>query len=155
MKKYKDVAGLKSYVSSCSDALFSPDNLRIVEYRKEYINEWQSELIKQDNEKLLKDISGSANVYAIFVSDENGQFKIKYIGQSKQKGARTRLTNHLIKKHKKTGAKLQRVIDSVRNEHQIGVTWVQLEPESLRHYVEETLISSHELEWNVHGQTKT
>ncbi|HHK8521761.1 TPA: hypothetical protein ACQYCU_004485 [Vibrio parahaemolyticus] len=154
MFEFEGIASLEAMVDKCEKHLFSKTNRKVVRYRQEYLAEWLSDELKEDNEKLLKDLSGSANVYAIFESKNGKTFQVKYIGQTKQKGARTRLTNHLIKKHEKTGAKLQRVMDSVRSGNDICISWVQIEPESLRHYVEEKLIEKHSLEWNVHGQSK-
>ena len=35
----------------------------------------------------------------------------------------------------------------------VGVSWASIEPEALRHYVEERLIERHpESDWNTHGR---
>jgi hypothetical protein len=108
--------------------------------------------IKQLNESILNEISSSAGVYAIFVrSSIKDRWELKYIGQTAKKYSRARITNHLITKHKRTGAKLDSVTKSVMVGNQIGLSFVRIEPPGLRHYIEERLISSHkELEWNQH-----
>ncbi len=81
-------------------------------------------------------------------------YRLVYIGQTNSKGSRTRLTNHLIKKHKKTGAKLENVIEHIQGGGRLSVAWISIDPASLRHYVEEELIKTHKdsLEWNKHGK---
>jgi len=99
---------------------------------------------------LLSLISNNANIYAIFTTEKNQKKRIlRYVGKTKKKSARQRLRNHLIKKHKKTGAKLSKVIDHVQAGGSIEVSWIAIEPESLRNYIEEELIKIHsESNWN-------
>ncbi|MDQ6997065.1 MAG: hypothetical protein Q9M82_06340 [Mariprofundus sp.] len=118
---------------------------------------WNSEKIKISNEKLLADISGAANVYAIFIADKgNNEYALKYIGQTRSKYARTRLTNHLINKNENTGAKLNKVKCHIQTGGSIKISWISINPESLRHYVEEELIVRHkeELVWNEQGKKR-
>jgi predicted small secreted protein len=82
---------------------------------------------------------------------------MRYIGQSKSIEARNRLSNHLIKKDKNTGAKLQFVKQHIEKGGKIKVSHILIEPESLRHYIEEELIKKHsvDLDWNSHTRKKT
>ena len=151
---YKNVKGLESFLDDCEKELLSNKNRKEVLYKKKYIVPWDSVKLKNDNECLLKEITGNANVYAIFACDKGEtKYSLRYLGQSKSKSSRTRLTNHLIKKNEKTGAKLSKVIDHVQAGGSIKVSWISITPESLRHYVEEQLIEKHpECEWNKHGK---
>lgn len=154
--KYPKNNDLESFYTKCKNELLDQKIRQNVVYPNGSIQPWDSDAIKAINEELLKSISGNANVYAIFVKGKNKRsFDLKYIGQTNSKYARTRLTNHLIKKHKKTGAKLKKVIEEVQAGSKIKVSWISIEPQSLRHYIEEELIKSHSsLEWNQHGKTQ-
>jgi len=74
------------------------------------------------------------------------------MGQSKSTEARNRLSNHLIKKNKNTGAKLQLIKEHIQKGGKIKVSYILVEPESLRHYIEEELIKKYSvnLDWNSH-----
>lgn len=154
VKKFKKMKSLDAFAEECKNYLLDESNRKAVKYKSEHTVNWDSGAIKVDNKKLLEEINGSANVYAIFTTNKNGKCELKYIGQSKQKYARTRLTNHLIKKHKKTGAKLQFVMDSVLSKKCIKISWVELECESLRHFIEENLILQLKPVWNINGKRK-
>lgn len=147
---------LKKFLKDCEDDLLNKNNRKEVEYPNSDISPWDSKGIKKANEKLLNELSGSANVYAIFTADKDSEeYALKYIGQSKSKLARTRLTNHLIMKHKKTGAKLKEVIDHIQSGGKIKISWIKIAPESLRHFIEEELIGKHpESCWNIHAKKK-
>lgn len=155
--QYLNKADLEVFLQECEDKLLDNDNKKLVNYPNGAVAPWNSEIIKNTNEQLLKSISGSANVYAIFIAEKgNSEYNIVYIGQTNSKGARTRLTNHLIKKHKKTGAKLSKIIDHIQSGGNIKISWISIDPVSLRHYVEEELIDKHKeiLTWNKHGKRK-
>ncbi len=89
-------------------------------------------------------------MYAIFTAPKNStSFSLRYIGKTTRKLARQRIRNHLIKKHEKTGAKLKHVTDHVLSGGSVKISWIKIEPESLRNYVEEELIHKHhEADWN-------
>ena len=153
--KYARSDDLKAFLTKCEIELLKDENKILVEYPSSAINPWDSDAIKHENEQLLKNISGVANVYAIFIKNKNSsKYALVYIGQTNSKGARTRLTNHLIKKHKKTGAKLKNVIDHIQAGEKIKIPWISVDPVSLRHYVEVELINKHRkiLAWNKHGK---
>jgi len=156
--EYIELSSLKGFLGECDKAILDDINKEKVTYPKGSFTPWNSKKIKETNKKLLKNISGTANVYAIFIADKgSNEYQLKYIGQSNSKGARTRLTNHLIKKGEKTGAKLSKVIDHIQADGSIKISWISITPESLRHYVEEELIQRHKktLDWNNHGKKKT
>lgn len=127
-----------------------PDNL----IGNAYV-EWEEsiEVIKQMNNKLLSKIKNSANVYAIFVEERNGLWEPVYIGQRKASGIKERIIQHLIKKDKRTGSKLDNIKDCVNRGIGIGLKFIKVEPESMRLYIEEMLINNNKsrLKWNKHG----
>ena len=143
------------FCSKLEIELLKDENKKTVEYPRFAISPWNPDAIKHENDQLLKDVSGLANVYAIFINNKNSsKYSLVYIGQTNSKGARTRLTNHLIKKHKKTGAKLKNVIDHMQSGGKIKISWISIDPVSLRHYVEDELIKKYRktLAWNKHGK---
>jgi len=146
---------LEQFLSTCEEELLAEKNMRIVVYPDDAVKLWRSETIRDANEKLLSEFSGTANVYAIFIADKaNNDYTLKYIGQTKSKLARARLYNHLIKKDAKTGAQLSKVMSHVQAGGSIKISWISINPESLRHYVEEELINKHQqkLTWNQQGK---
>jgi hypothetical protein len=152
--EYENIETLEEFFKSCEKLLLSEDNRTAIEYPEEFIVPWESDDLKNKNEETLKKISGEANVYAIFTALKDAdEYSLRYIGQTKSKLARTRLTNHLISKHEKTGAKLSKVIDHIQSGGSIKISWISINPESLRHYVEERLIEEHsECDWNKQGK---
>lgn len=108
--------------------------------------------IKLLNADLLRRLKHNANIYAIHVKEKNSSWQVVYIGQRKSKNIRERMIQHLVKKNKSTGSKLLEVKDIILNGGQIGVSFTKVEPESLRLYVEETMIqqNSQALIWNKH-----
>ena len=84
---------------------------------------------------------------------QGGRYRLRYIGQSKSRYARQRLRNHLFIKSDRTGAMLDKIKVHVGSGGFVGVSWASIEPEALRHYVEERLIERHpESDWNTHGR---
>lgn len=152
--KYKYKENLLEFLKDCESELLSGKKRRIVVYPKSHIDPWDSDKITNQNEQLLRDIGGKANIYAIFTSEQHEEaWRLRYIGQTKSKIARSRLRNHLIKKSEKTGAKLAKIIDHVNAGGSVKVSWISVTPESLRCYVEEELIKMHsEADWNAHGK---
>ena len=148
--QFSNVEKLEEFVAEVDEYLTTTDNIKTVLYVSKYSVPWNSEKLKEDNEELLSSISGAANIYVIYTTDKNSKERVlRYVGKTKRNLARQRLTNHLIKKHKKTGAKLNRVIDHIQSGGSIEIAWVTIEPESLRNYVKEELIKLHqESNWN-------
>ncbi|WP_157598142.1 MULTISPECIES: hypothetical protein [unclassified Rhizobacter] len=66
---------------------------------------------------------------------------------------RDRLTQHLITKHDQTGSMLEAVKTAVAAGEKIGISFIKVHPESLRLFVEETIIATRKdrLPWNTHG----
>lgn len=152
--RLRNSRALKTFVTECDDELFSDATIIEVSYAAKSTRRWNAKAITSDNDTLLGDIGGDANIYAIFTLGSDGEpWKLRYIGQTKAKLARTRLRNHLIKKNRKTGSKLDKVKKHVKNGGAVAVSWISIDPETLRHYVEAMLIKGHpEADWNIQGR---
>jgi hypothetical protein len=86
-------------------------------------------------------------------SGDNENWSTVYVGERKSSGLRERITQHLITKDHRTGSMLKAVKTAVAAGQKIGVSFIMVEPESLRLFVEETIIAKHKnkLPWNTHG----
>jgi hypothetical protein len=151
---FKQKIELEKFLEECESTLFAEKSkIEII-----YNSKWDVSEIKNINKALFDTIGEiKPNIYAIFATDnKDSEFHLKYIGQTNSKGARTRLTNHLITKNDKTGAQLEKVKSTVKNRGRIKISFIKIEPEALRHYIEEMLIEKYEnkLEWNAHGKRK-
>lgn len=114
---------------------------------------WNSDEISEMNREVLDRLANKGNVYAIFLSSDE-EWVAVYVGQRKSEKLRERMMQHLVKKHKKTGGQLANVQCAVAEGKRIGISYVLIEPSSLRHYVEESIIVARgdgELPWNKHG----
>lgn len=140
--EFQNIESLENYVSDIDVFLKNEVNHHEVDYSCVGKSGWNVELIDKANDELLTKVSGSANIYALFISQLNSSnYELKYIGKTTQKLARQRLRNHLIHKHAKTGAKLNNVRSAIEKGAKCKIAFVSLKPESLRNYVEEELIN--------------
>ena len=117
-------------------------------------NAWCKDQIKSCNKNLLRQLKDKGNLYAIFLR-ENDNWAPKYVGQCKARDLRTRLTAHLIAGGGNTGKKLEEVQCAVARGQRVGITYVLIDPELLRHYVEEWIIAharQEEFPWNKYGR---
>lgn len=111
--------------------------------------------IKEINKEVLANLRHNANLYAIYTRDSKQDiWQVVYVGERKSEGMRERMTQHLIKKNTATGSKLDEVKEVVRSGGFIGVSFLKVQPESLRLYVEEHIISNNRdtLIWNKYGK---
>lgn len=154
--EYKSKAELEKFCRACEKELLDDGKMEEVRYPVEARDSWNVEIIKEVNKELLSTINGAANVYTIFTAEKGSQkYFLKYIGQANSKGVRHRLVSHLIKKDYRTGAKLEKVMKHIQSGGSIKISWIPINPESLRHYVEEELIKKHpEADWNKHSKKK-
>lgn len=113
---------------------------------------WDDAEISRMNRDLLSSLSGRGNVYALFAG-ERGRWTAMYVGERKRQKLRERMRQHLIKAHGDTGSQLANVRSAVGEGKRIGISYVLIEPEPLRHYVEECIVAASadgELPWNKH-----
>jgi len=108
------------------------------------------------NKEVLDAISQAANLYAIFTAEMGSKdFELEYIGKTKRAHARSRIRSHLIKRNEGTGAKLDNVVQHIAWGGRVAISWVEVQPEALRNYLEEELINRHaEAEWNKQGRSQ-
>ena len=113
--------------------------------------------IDQANAGVLDALSRRDGIYAIFVGDPDGPWVLKYIGQTNADGARQRIRSHVVWRNKETpsgrstGSKFDEVCEAVSTCKHVGLSFVAIEPGSLRHYVEAVLIRRFRPPWNSHG----
>ncbi len=146
--------GLAEFASQCAE-----DLLDGVQHEFSYptgcsLTNWPIKDIKRANESLLKSLRGRGNVYALYVRDPNQRTWIPvYVGQRKSVNLRERISHHLISKNEKTGSMLAAIQIAVASGKKIGFSLIKIHPESLRLFVEETIIASNKarLPWNTHG----
>ena len=148
--KFEHKDKLDAFINEIDQQLFDEQNLIPVVFPSKYVSSWDGAKLAQQNEALLASASGKANVYMIFTAIKgSADFKLRYIGKTTRKLARQRFKNHLFKKDPGTGAKLEAVISQVKSGGSVKISWVTVEPESLRNWAEEELISAHpEADWN-------
>ena len=147
--------GLIEFAETCAQALFSGVQCQFFYPDGCSLQHWPAEEIRLANEEFLKTLRHRANVYALFVRTHGTeeQWRPVYVGERKSKGLRDRISQHLITKDSRTGSMLEEVKSAVASKQDIGLSFIKIEPESLRLFVEETIIAKHkgELPWNSHG----
>lgn len=67
-------------------------------------------------------------VYCIWISD-GSRPKSVYVGHSSASLAKQRLNNHFVKKHKKTGAQLEKVGKAISEGKLLSVTFLKIDPD--------------------------
>jgi hypothetical protein len=113
--------------------------------------------IKKINEDIFNLLGDGINLYALHTKSQRGKkWNIVYIGHSRSKYIKTRITNHLICKDDRTGSVLDHAKEYVDAGGRIGISFFGVEPESLRLSIEAELIDKNKkkLIWNKHGNGK-
>lgn len=148
-------SGLAEFAESCAEELFAGVQYQFTFPEGCSLQHWPVEEIKTANEAFLKTLRHRANVYALFVGlpGNNETWCPVYVGERKSAGLRDRIFQHLITKDDRTGSMLEAVKAAVAAQQKIGLSFIKIQPESLRLFVEETIIAKHknELPWNTHG----
>jgi hypothetical protein len=109
--------------------------------------------IKKENNEVLKSLRNSANLYSLYSQEKSSnEWLLQYVGHSKKKDMRQRITAHLIKKNKNTGAQLEQIQKAVAKGCKIGVSFALVVPESMRLVAEELILNNKNLQlaWNTH-----
>jgi hypothetical protein len=148
--KFNNQRHLDDFLNKIDKYLTDDQNKGTITYNPKHVSQWNGDKLAEDNESFLSALSGEANVYMLYTAPKNSStYKLRYIGKTTQKLARQRLRNHLFKKSESTGAKLGQVEAHVRSGGKVKVSWVRIDPQSLRNWAEEELISLHpEANWN-------
>jgi hypothetical protein len=147
--------GLAVFAETCARSLLAKVQYEFVYPEGCSLENWPVERIKAANEPFLKSLRNRGNVYAIFVRPvgKKTAWSHMYVGERKSAGLRQRMTEHLIDKDHRTGSMLEAVKTAISANQAIGLSFIKVEPESLRLFVEETIIAKHkqELPWNTQG----
>lgn len=148
--KFEHTDKLDLFLKLVDEHLTDEKNQFEIKFPSRYVEPWNGKELAKVNDSILSDISGNANVYMLYTSEEEiSIYQLRYIGKTTQKLARQRLKNHLFLKNEKTGAKLDSIKEHVQSGGMVKVSWAMIEPESLRNWSEEELISLHpEAKWN-------
>jgi len=148
--KFSEEAKLIRFIEAIESDLFDVSKITIINYQSS-----DPEKAEEANMDFLNKISRKGGVYLIFTRNSNTNDWLPiYLGQTKSNYSRQRLRNHLFKKDPRTGSQLENVKDSLLKKHSIGVNFVEIVPEILRHSVEEVLIKKYgnKLNWNKNGR---
>ena len=145
---------LAEFAETCAKALLAGEKHRFNFPQGCTLQHWPVTEIKAVNEQFLETLRDRANVYALFVrsAGRGEDWRAVYVGERKSAGLRGRITEHMIHKDHRTGSMLEAVKTAVGAQQEIGITFIKVQPESLRLFVEETIIVNHqdELPWNTH-----
>lgn len=150
-------SGLEKFAEQCSKSLFKNVEYEFIFPAGSDLQNWPVETIKCENEPFLKTLRHRGNVYCIFITGagDKPNWQPVYVGERKSIGLRDRIIQHLIDKNHRTGSMLEKVKTAVSAGQRVGLSFVKVDPESLRLYVEETIISGckkeGKLPWNTHG----
>jgi hypothetical protein len=146
--------GLAEFAGECAGALLAGVQHKFTYPTGCSLTNWPNAEIKAVNESFLRTLRGRGNVYAIYLRNSiQNEWIPVYVGQRKSSNLRERISHHLLCKHEKTGSMLAAVQTAVAAGNEIGLSFIKVHPESLRLYVEETIIASNKtsLPWNTHG----
>ncbi len=122
-------------------------------YRFDYPRSWREDEISRRYKEFREKFSGKGNVYAIWTRDPNrGEWVPRYVGQRESSKIAERMRQHLVKRSEDTGSMLDEVKRAVSGGLAIGVSFVMVEPEELRSYVEAAILKlESRLDWNKQG----
>ena len=113
LMEYEQLQSLEEFLKNVEAALLREDARKPVKYSPHNTTQWDKNQINAENQILLKSVSCTANVYAIFTAPKGSDaFTLRYIGKTTRKLARQRVRNHLIAKNENTYAKLLKVISN-------------------------------------------
>ncbi len=144
---------LEAFVQKCEKALFSVEPTPFVFPEGCSSKKWLVKEIKEKNKNILSALKNNANVYAILSRERGSKWQRNYVGQRKSEGIRERIIQHLITKDHRTGSVLNKVKEVVSLNNEVGLSFIKVEPDSLRLFVEEVIIANNkqQLRWNIHG----
>jgi len=146
--RYEHISSLERYLSCVEMSLLSKDKRVAVSFPQAAISPWDGDALVQANQTLLTE-ARSANLYAIFTATCGAEHSLRYLGKTTRRLARQRIINHLFRKDERTGSKLAQVVAHASGGGTVEIAWVEVDPESLRNYLEEELILRHpEADWN-------
>lgn len=145
--------GLDQFANECASTLIVDSPIPFLYPVNCNFTSWPINEIKKLNDEILKSLRGAGNVYALYTRLPNENWSVVYVGQRKSAGLRERITQHLVNKNVRTGSMLEKVKTAISDGREMAISFIHVQPESLRLYVEETIISKNkaQLLWNTHG----
>lgn len=149
-------SSLRNFVDKCAKRLLDRRKVHVIEYSCA-LKRWNSKVLLKANAEYFQGLGNHANVYALFLrTSKTKRWVLRYVGQRKSQHIRERLIQHLIKYRPKTGSKFKYVKEAVLKKSKVGVRVIQVDPESLRLFVEEKIIEQNQdtLSWNQHGVSR-
>ena len=140
---------LKAFANTCLKKLVSDP--KPFKYPNISCNSnWDIEKIKEENSKLLRQLRHNGNLYALYTRENSlSNWRLRYVGQSKSKSLRERISQHLISKNEQTGSKLENIKGAIFNGEEVALSYIKIEPESLREFIEEHIIRKETPDWNI------
>jgi len=150
----KGPSELDDFVKKCTNELFNGKTHLFAFPDDCFSEKWPVDQIKNLNKDFLEEVNGNANIYVISIRERGTKsWKKMYVGQRKSSYMRDRMREHLIKKDDQTRSMLERIKEAVSNKKEVGISFIKVEPDSLRLFVEEMIIKANKktLEWNSHG----
>jgi hypothetical protein len=148
--KFEHTDKLDLFLNKVDKYLTDENNKFEIKFPSNYVEPWNGKELAKINDSILSDVSGNANVYMLYTADKGtSAYQVRYVGKTTRKLGRQRLRNHLFSKNKGTGAKLDSIKAHVQAGGLVKISWTSIDPESLRNWAEEELISLHpEANWN-------
>lgn len=147
-KDYPCLGGLNQYILNCEKAICSVKAR--FEYPQMKAQCWREKDIDNRFRPELKRMKGYGNVYAIFEfrKGDCSNCNIVYIGTSRKYDLDGRIKEHLVKAADTTYSKLECVKFSVWRGFNIAISYILVEPDNLRFFVEQELIEKLDPPWN-------
>lgn len=152
---FSDDALLEKFARGCFHSLSK--SVVAVPYPEEVLTrEGKKQWAKHENAidkalaPILDEISGRGGVYCLLTGNRHDdRFVPQYVGHAGGPWIRQRIRNHLVKRHAKTGAQLENVKLALTPRTEIGLSFVEIVPATLRLYVEVWLIDRMKPDWNI------
>ena len=117
------------------------------EYPTMKAQRWREEDISDKFRSTFKCMNGHGSVYAILGCQER-ECELTYIGTRNKLNLYGRIEEHLVKKSDSTSSALERVKSSVWRGSGIEISYILVEPDNLRLFVEQELIEKLNPPWN-------
>ena len=151
-------AGTGAFVRDCREGLLSRRPARFDYPKLSRTDDWPAEEIGNLYASFREHRLGTGNVYAIWTRDprKGESWRPRYVGERRSEYLAARIREHLVKKGKRTGSKLDDVQRAVFDGSEIAVSCIMVRPEELRHYVEAAILKlESRLDWNKQGTIRT
>ncbi len=129
-----------------------PDELKVP---KSTDAEWDSKssfLLESNEDSLLGTLTNGVNCYAIHTKKKHEDWQLRYIGQTDCKRAKSNIMRHLVPHGDRTNAVFAKCKEAVRSGCEIGLRLIKVEPDTLRFFIQEKLVTAlrtdYVLDWN-------